>query len=119
MEENPPNDDKELKAAVYALWRRFHQTMLGRLDLIDQACKGTSEYPLGREQRLEARDAAHKLAGSLGTFGLSEGSRLASQLEGILEREAPLSPDDHCRLLGLAQKLRKEMERGPSPHDRV
>src|SRR5690348_14136672 len=118
MKENPPDDARDLSAAVYSLWLRFHQTMFDRLDLIDQACSGTTDRPLSKEQRFEARDAAHKLAGSLGTFGLWEGSRFASQMEEILEGETPLGPDDHSRLLELAQKLRKELERGPSPPEK-
>jgi HPt (histidine-containing phosphotransfer) domain-containing protein len=117
MAENPPNDPKVLKAAVHALWERFQQTMFGRLESIEKVYSGSTEDSFTHEQRVEARNAAHKLAGSLGTFGLGEGSKLALELEGVLEGETPLSQDDHCRLMSLAQKLRKEMERGPTPQD--
>lgn len=119
MEENHPTGDDKLKAAVFALWGRFQETMFARLSLIEQASGAALKKSLNDELRGEAWNAAHKLAGSLGTFGLGEGSKLASELETLLEGVAPLSPEESCRLRDLAKMLREEIERGPSPSART
>ncbi|HEV2349595.1 MAG TPA: Hpt domain-containing protein [Terriglobia bacterium] len=115
VKENPPSADDKIKAAVFALWGRFQATMFARLSLIEQASGAALKGSLNDEQRSAAWNAAHKLAGSLGTFGLGEGSKLASQLEMMLEGGARFSPEESSRLKDLAEKLRQEMKRGPSP----
>ena len=42
---------------------------------------------LDNQTRKNAEAAAHKLAGVLGTFGLPEGSKLASKIEDLLAQE--------------------------------
>lgn len=117
MEQNRPTPEDKLKAAVFALWNRFQDTMFARLKLIEQASGAALKSELNEEQRSEAWNAAHKLTGSLGTFGLGEGSKIASQVEAMLGEAAPFSADESCRLRDLAKLLRQEMERGPSPPD--
>jgi HPt (histidine-containing phosphotransfer) domain-containing protein len=119
MEENHPTADDKLKAAVFALWGRFQETMFARLSLIEQAGNAALKSCLNDEQRAEALSAAHKLAGSLGTFGIGEGSKLASELEKMLGGVAPFSTEESCRLRDLSKMLRQEMERGPSPPART
>jgi HPt (histidine-containing phosphotransfer) domain-containing protein len=102
-----------MKAAVFALWERFRETMFARLNLIEQAGGAALTDSLRDEQRIQALAAAHKLAGSLGTFGLGNGSKIASELEVILEGTEPLPLMQSNRLRDLAKGLRQEMERGP------
>jgi HPt (histidine-containing phosphotransfer) domain-containing protein len=119
MTEHHPATDNKLTATVFALWTRFQEMMFGRLSLIERAISAASNNSLNDEQRGEALSAAHKLTGSLGTFGLGEGSQIAAQLEAILERTAPLGPEEFRRLADLGKMLRQEMERGPSPPART
>ncbi|HLY62006.1 MAG TPA: Hpt domain-containing protein [Terriglobia bacterium] len=115
MTENHPSSDDKLKVAVFALWSRFQETMFARLALVERAIEAGIGNSLNDEQRGEAGNAAHKLAGSLGTFGLGEGSKLAAQLEAMLEGASPFGPEEYRRLGELAKMLRREIERGPSP----
>ena len=69
---------------------------------------------LSEELRQEAEIGAHKLAGSLGTFGLSEGSNLAEEMELIFQAGEPRNQAQSERLAELVGSLRKELERGPS-----
>ncbi len=56
--------------------------------------------------RSEAAIAAHKLAGSLGMFGYHEGTRLARELEALLDAEQmPTVPVCAALLLQLTQSL--------------
>jgi HPt (histidine-containing phosphotransfer) domain-containing protein len=114
-EESHSTPDAKIKAAVFALWTQFQETMFSRLSLIEGASSDALKSSLNEGQRREARNAAHKLAGSLGTFGFGEGSKLAAELESILDGEASLTPMESGRLRDLAKMLRQEMERGPSP----
>ena len=69
---------------------------------------------LSKELRQEAEMGAHKLAGSLGTLGLPEGSKLAEEMEWILQAGALRNPAQSDRLAELVGSLRREMEQGPS-----
>lgn len=77
------------------LWSRNKPLLDERLELLD--CAGTQ--PLTEEARTEARGVAHKLAGSLGMFGLTKGTELARELELLLE-DRSCRPDDIARLTG-------------------
>jgi len=115
MEEDHSNAGDKMKATVFALWDRFRGTMLTRLGVIEQTYGAALKASLNDGRRREAEEAAHKLAGSLGTFGLGEGSKLAAELETILHGRAPFSPDEFRRLRELTELLRTEIERGPTP----
>jgi HPt (histidine-containing phosphotransfer) domain-containing protein len=58
--------------------------------------------PADKNARRAGADAAHKLAGILGTFGLPDGTNLARRVELLLESSAPLRPFD---LEGLQQTI--------------
>jgi DNA-binding response OmpR family regulator len=62
-------------------WPRFKPKVLERLTIIDQAIQAYEQGALSDDLRLPAQQAAHKLAGSLGTMGFPPGTQLARQLE--------------------------------------
>lgn len=115
MTEELQKPTDKTRAAVAALWEKFSEKFFERVSLLDGACAALEKGRLSEEVRQEARMAAHKLAGSLGTFGIAEGSKLAAEMESILE--AGGSPDQAQihRLFELAANLRKELEQGPPP----
>lgn len=57
------------------------------------------------DARTRGREAAHKLSGVLGTFGLPRGSEIAGAIEGKLMDRDPLGPDDLDRLAGQISAL--------------
>lgn len=114
MEEHHAAPDNQLNTAVFALWGRFREMMFERLKSIEMASGAALNNSMTDAQRGEALNAAHKLAGSLGTFGLGEGSKLASKLELMLEGAELLGSEQSRHLGELAKMLRKEMERGPT-----
>jgi diguanylate cyclase (GGDEF)-like protein len=79
-----PNVGAELHEAVAALWSRFRQANLERVQALADAAKALRAGALDDARREAARRAAHKLAGAAGTFGYLEGSRLARQAEQLL-----------------------------------
>jgi diguanylate cyclase (GGDEF)-like protein len=100
-----------LQAGVAELWERFRGTILGRVDAVESAVVKLLEGDLDPETRRAAEREAHKLAGSVGSFGFLDGSRLAREAEEILAAERDLGPPDILRLADLVTALRQALER--------
>ncbi|MHA7155743.1 response regulator [Arthrobacter sp. TMN-50] len=100
-------------AVIRAIWNNNREEALSRVALIEDAVAALIEDRLGADERREAERAAHKLAGSSGTFGFHQASEAARQLEHILKGAAPIPLD---RMLAAADgvvALRTELSRGP------
>lgn len=74
----------QTRAAVAKIWQRTKLINLERLGLIEQAITALQLGQIEAELHQRAQQAAHKLVGSLGTFGFTEGSTLARELENHL-----------------------------------
>ena len=70
-----------LSSAMDALWVRFLPEMKERVGILVAAAESSGASTLNTEQKQQAASAAHKLAGVLGTFGLTRGTELARELE--------------------------------------
>jgi HPt (histidine-containing phosphotransfer) domain-containing protein len=92
-----PPANEQLKLLLLKLWETSKATIAERLETIRQAQARMANNTLKAADRKNAIDAAHKLAGILGTFGLPEGTELARQVEEGMQETAPgsgLSADD-------------------------
>src|SRR5712675_1823252 len=78
----------ELNQKVQVLWQKYLPEMLARWDVIHSAIEALSHGKLTDALRNEAAQAAHKLAGSLGTFGLQQGTLAAQEIERLLSKKA-------------------------------
>src|ERR1700752_4596753 len=83
-------NQRQTLTAVAKIWERFKGTTFNRLAVLEQAVMALLEGTLSDEVRRQAEREAHKLAGSVGTFGFAEGSRLARAVEQMLQAEALL-----------------------------
>ena len=83
METNP---NAALAAAIERLWVQFLPQMHERVDTLATAAGSVAAGKLSPEKQQEAQAAAHKLSGSLGTFGLTRGTELAHELELLYAR---------------------------------
>jgi HPt (histidine-containing phosphotransfer) domain-containing protein len=99
-----PNGDG-LRPAFAAIWAESRPNILNRVAVLQAVIGELQAGAIGPERRREAEFEAHKLAGSVGTFGLMEGSRLAREAEELLEGTAPLGPDDVVTLAELVAAL--------------
>ena len=66
-----------LSAALDRLWTQYLPLMQERVEVLEAAAQDFAAGPLSVERQQAARAAAHKLAGVLGTFGLTRGTVLA------------------------------------------
>lgn len=102
---NSPRDQAALdKTAqmIAELWKRSEPQVLQRLAILDAAASAAADATLTLPMREEACSLAHKLAGSLGMFGIPEGGTLALEMEHLLKSPEP----DAARLMSLASRLR-------------
>ena len=109
-----PQSSSGITAALDRLWERFLPEIRGRIALIESAGIALRDgIPNSAQQ--EAAQAAHKLAGVLGSFGLALGTDLARKAELLLaEREAP-GRIEPAELLRLAAGLRALVESRGAP----
>ena len=112
---NPPTQpgpltDAALSQAMDGLWARFLPEIKARVSVLEAGTQAASEGKLTAKQRETSQTAAHKLAGVLGTFGLTRGTVLARELELTFARESSLSRDAGAQLAGIAAELRSMIE---------
>jgi DNA-binding response OmpR family regulator len=108
---------QQTQSSINHIWHRFKDRISAQVGLLEQAVIALWQKELDQDLQQQARQEAHTLAGSLGTFGLPEGSRLARQIEHLFQAEQPLSEDEAVNLRDWVMSLRYEVER--SPHDSV
>ena len=104
----------EMTAAVTRAWETHQGMMQERLSVLEATAAAMDVGQLNADLQHAGRSHAHKLAGSLGCFGFSEGSRIARELERLLQLEAPLDDQHISRVAELVQKLRQNLTSGTS-----
>ncbi|MEM9507242.1 MAG: response regulator, partial [Cyanobacteria bacterium P01_E01_bin.35] len=95
--------------ATTAVWQRVKNKLDSRLTAITRATEAMDNNNLSDELRKQAITAAHKLAGSLGMFNVDEGSRLAKEIQQILQCEQPLNRQQKQRLVELSKAIQQEL----------
>ncbi len=106
-----------LDARLAQVWAEHHGEIGARVDTIDAAVAALATGGLGQGARLTAARAAHRLAGTAGTFGFGLASEHAAALDLALRAPGESDTAELARLaaaLRVALKLREE----PAPHDR-
>ena len=103
------DDGRDFALLLARVWAKSEDALRERLDAIDAAGAALLAGSLDDERRTAAIVGAHKLRGTLGTFGLPQGSELAGEVEEMLR--APGTPAI-LRLSELAQELRAIVKTG-------
>jgi diguanylate cyclase (GGDEF)-like protein len=102
--------------AMADLWERFKDATLKRVSLLEDATRALLQGELPDEMRKQAEREAHKLHGSLGTFGFVEGARIARELDALFRPGRALGRSEALLLSEMLVALRAELERkGPAP----
>jgi putative two-component system response regulator len=99
-----------LADSVRAIFDDNRDDFRQRVTTLEEAVAAALAGVLDESLRAEAESDAHKLAGSLGTFGLSRGSDLASELEQRFAAAALSPMTDTTDLAPLVRGLRSELE---------
>ncbi|MGD1714023.1 response regulator [Dapis sp. BLCC M172] len=110
---NQPNISQEsqqkLQQSINKIWDRVKGSISERIDVVEQAVIAGKNGKLETNLQHQAQQEAHKLAGSLGTFGLNYGSDLARKIETLLTPELPLNYAQSCHIYTLVISLRNEI----------
>ncbi|MBW4494919.1 MAG: response regulator [Oscillatoria princeps RMCB-10] len=104
---------QKIEEAVSELWKRFKEPSKKRVAEIELAVAALEEGRLSEELRSSAISEAHKLAGSLGTYGFPLGSKLARNIEQILTK-AGLSQEQVPHLWQMVESLHSQLESPPA-----
>ena len=99
-----------LSAALDRMWHVHLPELLERVDILEASAEAFAAGPLSVDRQQAAMAAAHKLAGVLGTFGLTTGTVLARELEMIYSRQNEPDADTAERLATIAAELRSLIE---------
>jgi len=113
QEGEAPAAPDPMSRAVSRIWGRHRDQNLERIAVLEEAAMGLLEGSMDQELRRRAEREAHKLAGSLGTFGLNAGTTLARRLEIALGPRSDSVELDAVALAETVEQLRREVERGP------
>jgi diguanylate cyclase (GGDEF)-like protein len=97
-------------AAIAKVWQRFQGRVREQVRVIEQAALALTQQDLNGELHSRALQEAHTLAGSLGTFGFPNGSRLARNIEILLKAGRNLTAIEIEDLQNWVTQLCQEVE---------
>ena len=105
-----PVEQAALNQALNSLWTKFLPQLQERVAVLETSAAAFSANQLSLAGQQEANGAAHKLAGVLGTFGLTRGTVLARELEIMYSRKGGPDRSLAARLAETAAELRTIVE---------
>ena len=95
------------QALLKQLWKQHKGTIFERLELLESV--SAAALTMGESAREDARSAAHKLAGALGTFGYKQGTEWARASELIFSN-AEIGVAEQQELIDNARNIRTLLE---------
>jgi diguanylate cyclase (GGDEF)-like protein len=100
----------QVESGVTKIWGEVVEKIEERVAVIEQASSKLLQNKANEEIRSKAKLEAHRLAGSLGMFGSDEGSRLAQEIELLLDNGKVLKPAAKKHLGQVVGALRQELQ---------
>jgi HPt (histidine-containing phosphotransfer) domain-containing protein len=106
------NEDQaaRVQAMLEVMWKNSRSIIAERIQTLRGAEESLAGGSLEAVDRKDAESAAHKLAGILGTFGLPEGSVLASKIERMMAQKAEISDWQRSELNELLGQLEVQIK---------
>lgn len=101
---------QKVKQKTVSIWDKHKASVAEQVTILEQASQLLSVDELTAELRQQAQQQAHKLAGSLGIFGLVEGSQLAREVEELLQPQVVLEAIQIQRFAELTKLLRQQLD---------
>lgn len=115
----PAATSQRAGVALAQLWVRFRPQAFERIVILEEALDALDRGTLDAALCQRAEQNAHKLAGSVGTFGFAKASEIARQIEQIVEDGQAAAVQNHEMLRRLIPALRLLLEvpidASPSP----
>ncbi len=100
-----------LLTAIAQERENFKAKVGSRIAVLKQAADALRKGTLDAQLRQKAEQEAHKLAGSLGSFGFPKGSLLANEIEDLFQTQKSISQAKYFYLDKLLMELLRELEK--------
>lgn len=97
------------RSAIDQVLARFRGVFSQQVAVLEQAKTALFAGNLEPELQQAAKHEAHKLAGSMASFGYPEGSKLARSAEHLLSNNRPFTAEEITRLSELVTGLQQEL----------
>jgi len=101
------------RSGIDKVLERFRGVFHQQLAVIEQAKTALLAESLEVELQQAARQEAHKLAGSMASFGYPKGSQLARSAEHLLMKDPPFTAVEITRLSEVVTALQQELAKPP------
>lgn len=101
---------QNINSKILKVWEKHKINISKQVDIIESAALALNTNNRTIIVQQKAKDEAHKLAGSLGLFGIKEGSLLARELENLLQPNIQLKDLQVEKIKELAKLLRIEFD---------
>ena len=101
---------RQILSGVAGVWNKFKGRVEEQVTLLEDAASASAQKALTQKLRKQAQKEAHTLAGSLGTFGFSVGSKVARKIEQMLKSSKALTLGETKEFCSLVKQLRQEIE---------
>lgn len=101
------------QSAIDKVLERFRGVFDQQIALLEQAKTALLAGNLEAELQQRAKNEAHKLAGSMASFGYPEGSKLARSAEHLLMKDQPFSAEEITRVSEMVTALQQELAKPP------
>ncbi|MBD2019982.1 response regulator [Leptolyngbya sp. FACHB-36] len=105
--------EQAVREGLSRIWERYKDQFIDRIATLEQASLALLNGQLNENLRDRAQQEAHKLVGSLGSFGCPHGSDLARQIEQLFRTSANLHADAFY-LSELVRELRQSLTACPT-----
>ena len=92
------------------IWDKYRPVVMEQVASLEEAAMSLLAGGLEQEVRRAAERNAHKLAGSVGTFGFGGASKVAREIEYLLGGADEIGPTDSLRMSELVVALRDGLE---------
>jgi DNA-binding response OmpR family regulator/HPt (histidine-containing phosphotransfer) domain-containing protein len=108
-----PPQPKITPELINSIWERFKGKYSDRVTVLEQALAAAIDDSLSEGLRQQAKQEAHTLAGSLGSFGFAEASRLSREIEQTFQVARRLSQAQKEQLSLQVVALRQALQQPP------
>lgn len=104
---------EEPSSALERTLSQFRSTLLQQVETLDAFLQQGAQGQGTRSLQHQVEELAHKLAGSLGTFGHGAASQLARAIEHTCGQSPALTPEDYAALQTKVAPIKIDMTRPP------
>lgn len=97
------------QSTIDKVFERFRGVFNQQIAVLEQAKNSLLAGDLTAELQQSAKQEAHKLAGSMGSFGYPEGSKLARSAEHLMMKNEPFTEEEITQFSALVTELQQEL----------